>query len=63
MTDNLADKIPWDKTCVDIIGSYKICIKVNKKGLILNVVMVIDPIMGWFEINRKSYNHHKLIRK
>ena len=53
---NMAEEIPWNKLCVDLIGTYKI----RRKGrdyLILKAVTMIDPVTGWFEI--KQYNDKK----
>ena len=38
---NLAEKIPWNKICVDIIGSYVIQFKGKKENLHLKAVTMI----------------------
>jgi hypothetical protein len=47
----LAEATPWDKLCVDLIGTYKIRRKGNK-DLICWCVTMIDPATGWFEIQQ-----------
>ena len=52
----LAEEIPWNKLCVDIIVPYK----VRRKGryhLILKSITIIDPVTGWSEI--MQYNNKK----
>ena len=44
----LAEEILWNKTCVDIIGTYVLREKGNKENLNLKSITVIDPITGWF---------------
>ena len=44
----LAEEIPWNKLCVDLIGPYKIRIK-GRDNIILKAVTMIDPVTGWFE--------------
>ena len=49
LTAKLVDKIPWNKICVDIIGSYRI----NRKGkqpLIPKPITNIDTVTEWFEV-------------
>ena len=48
----LAEKIPWNKICVDLIGHYVIRRKEKKEKLHLKAVTMIDPVTGWFEIVR-----------
>ena len=43
-------EIPCNKICVYIIGPYSIIRKVNKENLNLKVLIMIDPVTGWFEI-------------
>ena len=45
------ETMPWDKMCIDLIGPYKIRRK-TKPDLICNVVTMIDPATGWFEIHQ-----------
>ena len=46
-----AEIIPWEHLFVDVIGPHKIRRKLKpKKELELQVVTMIDPAMGWFEI-------------
>ena len=53
----LADVIPWNKICVDLIVPYTICRKVKKKYLIVKSVPIIYPIMSFF----LSYNITKTL--
>jgi transposase InsO family protein len=46
----LAEAIPWDVLCIDLIGPYKIRRK-GKKFLVCRCVTMIDPATGWFEIH------------
>ena len=46
----LAEEIPWNKLCVDLIGTYVIRRKGRKENLHIISVMMIDPVTGWFEI-------------
>ena len=46
----LAEEIPWNKPCVDLIGTYKIRRK-QREPLILKAVTMIYPLTRWFEIN------------
>ena len=43
----LADEVPWNKLCVDLIGHYKIRSKV-REALGLKALTIIDPFFGWF---------------
>ena len=52
----LAEEIPWNKLCVDLIGPYKIHIK-GREPLILKDLTMIDLVTGWFEI--RQYNNKK----
>jgi transposase InsO family protein len=47
----VAKEIPWDTSCVDLIGSYKIERK-GKKDLKLWCLTMIDPATGWFEMHQ-----------
>ena len=49
LPEKVAETIPWQKLCVDMIGPYKIPRK-GKKDLELWAVTMIDPATGWFEI-------------
>jgi Integrase zinc binding domain len=54
----IAETIPWDKLCMDLIGPYTIRRK-GKTSLICKCVTMIDPDTGWFEIDQ--YNDKKSI--
>lgn len=47
--EKIAEILPWETLCVDMIGPYKIPRK-KKKDLELWAVTMIDPATGWFEI-------------
>ena len=47
----IAESIPWDKLCVDLIGPYKIRRK-GKEDLVCRCCTMIDPATGWFEIHQ-----------
>ena len=49
----LAEETLWNKSCVDIIGPYKIRRK-GKELLILKSVTMMYPITGWFEVTQYS---------
>ena len=55
----LAEKIPWNKICVYLIGTYSIRRKGKKENLHLKSVTIIDPITGWFEVIQ--YNDKRAI--
>ena len=57
---NLAKETTQEKLCVDIIGSYIICIK-GKETLILKFVTMIDPVTGWFEVTIDNYKKAMMI--
>ena len=44
------EEIPWNKLCVDLIGTYVIWRKGWKQNLHLKTITMIDSITGWFEI-------------
>ena len=46
----LAEEIPWNKICVDLIVHYVIKINFKKENLHLKYVKMIDTVTGWFEI-------------
>ena len=50
LLSRLAEEMPWNKICVDIIGPYFIRRKGNRESLHLKAVMMIDPVTGWFEV-------------
>ena len=54
----MAETIPWNRVCVDLIGPYKICRK-GKQDLVCKCVAMIDPATGWFEI--QQYDDKKSI--
>ena len=45
----LADKTPWNKLCVDLIGPYKI-LRNFKYPLIFKALTIIYPVTEWFEV-------------
>ena len=45
-----AEEIPWNKLCVNLIGTYGIRHKVKKEKLHIKAVAMIHPITGWFEV-------------
>ena len=47
----MVEEIPWNKICVDLIGTYKICRK-GKEPLISKYFTMIDPVTGWFEVTQ-----------
>ena len=49
LTQCIAEGDPWEQLCVDLIGPYTVERK-GKKPLQLQVVTMIDPATGWFEI-------------
>ena len=52
----LAEEIPRNKLCVDLIGSYKIRRK-RRDPLILKSITMIDSVTGWFDT--AQYNDKK----
>ena len=46
-----AESIPWEKLCVDTVGSYTITQK-GKENLTMHCVAMIDPATSWFEIRK-----------
>jgi hypothetical protein len=51
LPEKIAESIPWDKLCIDLIGPYKIRRK-DGTTLICRCVTMIDPATGWFEIHQ-----------
>ena len=51
LSDRLADKIPWNKLCVDIIPPTKYTVI---ERIFLYIFSMIDPVMGWFEITQNE---------
>ena len=45
----MAESTPWNKLCVDLIGTYKIRRK-GKEHLILKAFTMIDTTTEWFEM-------------
>ena len=45
----IADQVPWQKVCVDLIGPYTIK---GRDGKIMDFMCLtmIDPASGWFEV-------------
>ena len=52
--------IPWDKLCVELIGTYKIRRKVQD-DLIFKAVIMIDSATGWFEIHQYEDKNTKIV--
>ena len=46
----LAEEIPWNKICVDLIGTYVIRRKDKQENLHIKAVKMINPVTGWFEV-------------
>ena len=44
----VAEKGPWERLCIDLIGPYTIGSKSQES--ILHCLTMIDPVTGWFEI-------------
>ena len=59
LPDKEAEKIPWNKLCVDLIGPYVIRRKVQQENLHLKAITIIYPLTGWFEIMK--YNDKRAI--
>ena len=57
--DKLAEEIPLNKLCVDLVVTYKIRRK-GSEPLLLKSVTIIYPVTRWFEITQ--YNNKKAIR-
>ena len=57
MTVNLFEEMPCNKRFVYLIVPYIIRRKGNNKHLIIKPLMVINPVMGWFEITQ-YYDKH-----
>jgi hypothetical protein len=54
------EAMPWDRPCFDLIGPYKIKIKVKGVKIPpLKAITMIDPTTGWFKI--KQYDDKKSI--
>ena len=51
----LAEKILWNKICVDILRPYVIRRKGKKEKLHLKSVTMIDIVTGWFGIAQHEY--------
>ena len=51
------EQIPWNKLCVDRIGTYSRRRNGNKENLDLKSVTMIDPITGWFKITQYDDKH------
>ena len=50
LTAKLSEEIPQNKLCVDLLGPYFIKIKGRKENLHSKDVMMMDSVIGWFEI-------------
>ena len=46
----LAEEIPWNKICVDLIGTYVISREIEKENFHLKSVTMIYPVTGCFQI-------------
>ena len=46
----LSEEIPWNKICVDLIGTYVISTKGRVENLNIKDATMINPVTGWFEI-------------
>jgi hypothetical protein len=49
-----AEAFPWEKLCVDMIGTYTIRNKDTNNEITLHCVTMIDPATGWFEMQPTS---------
>ena len=50
MPAKVAEYIPRDKLCVDIIGPNKICRKVKEKDIMMKAVTMTNHVTGQFHI-------------
>ena len=53
LPEKIAESVPWDTLCIDLIGPYKFKSKrkgSNKKQLELHALTMIDPATGWMEM-------------
>ena len=50
LPDKVAEEIPRNKICGDLIGTYVIWYKGRKEYLHLKDVTIINPITVWFEV-------------
>ena len=57
MKVKLSEEMPCNKHFVYLIVPYIIRRKVDNKYLIIKALMVINPVMGWFEITQ-YYDKH-----
>ena len=48
----LAEEIPWNKICVDLIETYAIRLKGKKENLHIKSVTLTYPVTGCFEVVR-----------
>jgi hypothetical protein len=46
-----AEATPWDKMCIDLIGTFTICRKANN-DLIYKCITMIKPATCWYEIHQ-----------
>ena len=45
----VAEVVPWETLCIDLVGPYTVTLK-NNKETTLSAMTFIDPATGWFEI-------------
>jgi hypothetical protein len=43
----IAESVPWEIMCMDLIGPYQIDQKMSSKPLVLWAMTMIDPATGW----------------
>jgi RNase H-like domain found in reverse transcriptase/Reverse transcriptase (RNA-dependent DNA polymerase)/Integrase zinc binding domain len=48
----VAESVPWEILCIDLIGPYTITRKKPKKPFLLWAMTMIDPATGWFEMRQ-----------
>ena len=46
----IAEDIPWERLCIDLIGPYTVGDPKKKDFATLHCLTMIDPATGWFEI-------------
>jgi len=45
-----AEKIPWERVCIDLIGPYTVGSPKKSDKLTLHCMTMIDPVTRWFKI-------------
>jgi len=67
LPEKVAEAIPWQKLCIDLIGPYKITNTNNNQELNLWCITVIDPATGWLELkeikNKEAINIANLVEQ